>query len=98
MFVNATKIYQFKAKKQSFEIKRYLLCLENISGDVSANNMKKAGLNGFVYNISVDYSTFDTSNIANIHKYLIKKTWYEIMFGLIKKMFIMLFNQQSKWI
>ena len=34
---------------------------------------KKTGLNGFVYNFSVGYSTFDTSNIIDIHKYLIKK-------------------------
>ena len=34
---------------------------------------KKAGLNGCVYNFSVDYRAFDTSNIIDIHKYLIKK-------------------------
>ena len=39
LFVNTTKIYQFKAKE--FEIKIYSLCLGNISGDFSANNMKK---------------------------------------------------------
>ena len=39
LFVNATKIYQFKAKDS--EIKKYPLCLGNISGDFSANNMKK---------------------------------------------------------
>ena len=33
------KIYQFKAKVS--EIKKYPLCLGNISGDFSANNMKK---------------------------------------------------------
>ena len=38
-FVNATKIYQFTAK--DFEIKKYPLCLENISWDFSAKNMKK---------------------------------------------------------
>ena len=38
LFVNATKIYQFKAKDS--EIKKYLFCLGNISGDFSANNMK----------------------------------------------------------
>ena len=39
LFVNATKIYQFKAK--DFEIETYPLCLGNISGNFSANNMKK---------------------------------------------------------
>ena len=39
LFANATKIYQFKAKDS--EIKKCPLCLRNISGDFSANNMKK---------------------------------------------------------
>ena len=34
---------------------------------------KKAELNGCVYNFSVDYRAFDTSNIIDIHKYLMKK-------------------------
>ena len=38
-FVNATEIYQFKAKY--FEIKKYPLRLENISGNFSTNNMEK---------------------------------------------------------
>ena len=71
LFVNAAKIYQFKAKDS--QIKKYPLCLRNISGDLSANNMKKAGLNGYVYDFSVDYRAFDTSNIIDIHKYLMKK-------------------------
>ena len=37
--VNATKVYQFKAKDS--EIKKYSLCLENIWKDFTANNMKK---------------------------------------------------------
>ena len=39
LFVNATKIYQFKAKDS--EIKDYALCLGNISKDFTINNMKK---------------------------------------------------------
>ena len=46
-FVNATKIHQFKAKCS--ETKRYSLCLRNISKDVSVDNMKKTGLNGYIY-------------------------------------------------
>ena len=38
-FFNTTKLYQFKAKDS--DIKKYPLCLGNISGDFSANNMKK---------------------------------------------------------
>ena len=39
LFVNATKIYQFKAKNP--EIKDYALCLGNISKDFTISNMKK---------------------------------------------------------
>ena len=42
-----TKIHQLKAKDS--EIKNYSLCLGNISGDFSANNMIKTGLNSYVY-------------------------------------------------
>ena len=63
LFVTATKIYKFKAKDSG---KRSPLCEGNISGDFSANNMKrktnkqttttkKTGLNGCVYVFSVDY-------------------------------------------
>ena len=39
LFVNATKVYQFKAKNS--EIKDYALCLGNVSKDFTINNMKK---------------------------------------------------------
>ena len=39
LFVNATKIYQFKANGS--EIKIYPLCLGNISQDFTSINMKK---------------------------------------------------------
>ena len=35
--------------------------------------MKKPGLNGHVYNFSVEYRAFDINDITNIHKYLMKK-------------------------
>ena len=49
------------------------MCLGNISKDFSLDNMKKTGLNGNVYDFSVDYNVIDTSNIIDIHKYLMKK-------------------------
>ena len=61
LYVNTTKIYKFKAKD--------FLCL----GNVSANSMIKTGLDGSVYDVSVDYSIIDTSNIIDIHKCLMKK-------------------------
>ena len=55
------------------EIKKYHLCLANVSVDFSANSMIKTGLDGSVCNFSVDYAIINTSNITNIHKYLMKK-------------------------
>ena len=39
LFVNATEVYQFKAKDS--EIKDYALCLGNLSKGFTINNMKK---------------------------------------------------------
>ena len=46
LFVNATKIYQFKANNS--EIKDYTPCLGNISKDSTIDNMEKTGLKGSV--------------------------------------------------
>ena len=35
--------------------------------------IQKAGLNGYVYEFSVDYNIIDASNVINIHKKLMKK-------------------------
>ena len=45
-FVDATKVYQFKAKES--EIKDYSLCLGNISKDFTIHNTRKTGLKGVV--------------------------------------------------
>ena len=55
------------------KIGKYRLCLGNISRDFSVNNMKKAGLTWRVYEFSVDYKTFDTNDIIDIHKYSMKR-------------------------
>ena len=49
------------------------MCLGNISKGFYVDNIKKTGLNGYLYDFSVDYNIIDTSNIINIHKYLMKK-------------------------
>ena len=67
MFVNGTDIYKFKAKDS--EIVATPLCLGNISKDWSADNMKKTGLNEYVYDFSVDYNATDVGDIKDIHKY-----------------------------
>ena len=71
LFVNGTEIIKFKAKDS--EIVPYPLCLENISKDVSVDNTKKRGLNGYVYDFSVDYGAIAVDDILDIHKYLMEK-------------------------
>ena len=67
LFVNATKIYQLKAKDS--EITAYPLCLGDISKDSSGSNMKETRLNGYVYDFSVDYFSINVGAIQDIHKY-----------------------------
>ena len=96
LFANGKKIVKFKAKDS--EILVSPICLRNISKDWSADNMKKTGLNGYVYESNVDYNNFNSSNIYKtmeiIHgyfmvKYGILQKWYSIkMFQFIKKCFL----------
>ena len=75
MFVNGTEIYKFNAKDS---IVTSPLCLSNISNGWSSSNMKKTGLNGYVYEFNVDYSNNNTKDtILYIHKYLMPK--YDIV-------------------
>ena len=46
LFVNGTEIHKFKAKDS--EIVTTPLSLGNISKDFSVDNVKKAGLNGYI--------------------------------------------------
>ena len=72
VFVNTIKIYHSKAKYS--EIKD-IPCVQEIFQEIfQVITWKKTGLNGCVYNFSVDYKAFDISDITNIHKYLMKKT------------------------
>ena len=69
--MNGTEIYKFKAKDS--EIVASPLCLGNISKDWSADNMKKTGFNGYVYDFSVHHDATDVDDIKDIHKYLMEK-------------------------
>ena len=51
IFVNGVEIHKFKAKDS--EIYVALLCLGNVSKDFSADNMKKIGLYGYVYDFQL---------------------------------------------
>ena len=41
---------------------------------------------------SIDFNPIDTNDIWNNHKYLMKRTSYKMMFGLIEKIFIGLYS------
>ena len=71
LFVIGTEINKFKGKDS--EIVRYPLCLGNISKDFSVDNMKKTGLNGYIYDCSVDYDAITVDDKLDIHKYLMEK-------------------------
>ena len=71
LFVNSTEIIKFKAKDS--EIIATPLCLGNISNNCSVDNMKKTGLNGFIYDFSVDYDAIAVDDILDIHNYLMKE-------------------------
>ena len=88
LFVNATKIYQFKA--EDFVIKDYALYLGHTLKDFTINNMKKARLKEIAKFFSVDFNFIDTNNILDIYRYLMKGKQYKRMFGLILKMFMRL--------
>ena len=71
LFVNGKEIHKFKAKDS--EIVTTPLCLGNISKDRTVDNMKKTGLNGYLYDFSVDYDAIIVDDILDIHNYLMKK-------------------------
>ena len=75
LFVNGKEIVKFKAKDP--EIVANPLCLGNISKDWSVDNMKKTGLNGYVYEFNVNYNNFDGISSDKVilfsHRYLMAK-------------------------
>ena len=69
--MNGNETIKFKAKNS--EIRSYSLCLGNISKDWTQDNMKKTEFNGYIYDFRADYNAIATSDIVDIHKYLMKK-------------------------
>ena len=61
LFVNGTENVKFKAKDS--EIVATPLCLRNITKEFSEYNMKKTGLNEYVYDFSVDYDAIAVADI-----------------------------------
>ena len=65
------KIHQFKANNS--DRKKYPLCLEYVLKDFLDINAIKTGVNGYVYDISVDNNATAVDDILDINKYLMKK-------------------------
>ena len=61
LFVNGTEIIKFKAKDP--EIVATPLYLGQITKEFSEDNAKKTGLNGYVYEISVDYDAIAVADV-----------------------------------
>ena len=64
--------------------------LSDILKDFQINNMKKTRSKGVVNDFSVDYNVVDTNDVSDIHRYLMKETWFEIMFEFIFKIYLIL--------
>ena len=64
LFVNGTEIINFKVKVSN--IITTPLCLVDISKDWSLDNKKGTGLNGYVYDFSVDNDATDVDDIKDI--------------------------------
>ena len=69
LFVDGTEIIKFKSKDS--EIVATPLCLGNITKE---DKTKKTGVNGYVYDFSVDYDAITVADTLDIHKYLMKKS------------------------
>ena len=71
LIVDGSEIQKFEAKDS--EIVATPLCLGNISKGWPVDNTKETGLNGYVYDFSVDYDTIAVDDILDTHKYLMEK-------------------------
>ena len=86
LFVDAIEIIKFEGKVS--ETVATPLCLGNTSKEFSVDNMKNTGLNGYVYDFSIDYDAIAIDDILSIQKYLMKKNnMISKCLGLLKKNF-----------
>ena len=72
MFVIENEIFKFKSSNKNVNFPTQF-CLGSISNGFSAIESREVSLNGNVYDFSVNYSSFDKSDLLNIHKQLTAK-------------------------
>ena len=56
------------------------LCLGNISKIFTVDNIRKTGLDGYVFDFSVGHNIIDVSDILDIYKHLRKSIYFIIKF------------------
>ena len=67
LFISGTEIIKFKATDSELVASPLYL------GNNSVDNMKRNGLNGYVYDFSIDYDAIAVDDILDIHKYFNEK-------------------------
>ena len=90
VIINSTQnlaIMVLKQEQNLLEVYQNL-CLGNTSEDWTVDDMRITGLNGYTYDVSVDYYAIAIDDIFDIHKYLMKKIILYKMFEFIKQIFI----------
>ena len=71
-----------KSRQNNSEINVATLSLGNVSKDFSVDNTKYEFF-GYIYDFAVDYDSINIADILDIHKYLMKKAQYKIIFWFI---------------
>ena len=73
MFVIENEIFKFKSSNKNVNFPTQF-CLGSISNGFSAIEAREVSLNGNVHDFSVNYNSFDKSDLLNIHKQLTAKS------------------------
>ena len=68
LFVNGTELLNLKQKILRLQQLHY--AQETLRKEFSEDNMKKTGLNGYVYHFSVDYDAIAVDDLLETHNYL----------------------------
>ena len=72
LFVNGKEVFKFKADNKNVNFPTQF-CLGSIFNRFSNTDSREVSLNGIMYDFSVDYNSFNKSDILNIDKYLMNK-------------------------
>ena len=71
--INLLTVLEYTNSEQRFWNKYNSIIFGLYFKRFSINDMKRSGLYGHVYDISVDYDSIDADDIVDIHEYFMKK-------------------------